>query len=231
VVDAIERFYPGAVNERAGDIADHLRKAGSFADQRRLVHYLTLAAKGALDAAAFEEASRSFRSALSHLMDVDVRERADLLSGLAIAERGLERWDAAFANLQEAFDIYITLGDREMVARSCSALTDAFFWAGHFKDAAETAARGLAYLEADVDSDRARLLASLGQTYATAGCYKPAHAAMGDALNIASQLSDTKLMAGLLGARSVSPRLKPPKEDPRRLIRCNAIPPLSATAK
>jgi predicted ATPase len=231
VVDAIERFFPGAVNERAGDIADHLRKAGSFADQRRLVHYLTLAAKGALDAAAFEEASRSFRSALSHLMDVDVRERADLLSGLAIAERGLERWDAAFANLQEAFDIYITLGDREMVARSCSALTDAFFWAGHFKDAAETAARGLAYLEADVDSDRARLLASLGQTYATAGCYEPAHAAMGDALNIASQLSDTKLMAGLLGARSVSPRLKPPKEDPRRLIRCNAIPPLSATAK
>jgi hypothetical protein len=105
VADAIERLYPGAVNERARDIADHLLKAGSFADHRKLVRYLTLAGKGALDAAAFEEASRSFRLALSHLTDVDVRESADLLAGLAIAERGLERWDAAFANLGEAVEI------------------------------------------------------------------------------------------------------------------------------
>jgi hypothetical protein len=70
-----------------------------------LVHYLTLAGKGALDAAAFEEASRSFRLALSHLTDVDVRERTDLLAGLAIAERGLERWNAAFANLGEAVEV------------------------------------------------------------------------------------------------------------------------------
>src|ERR1700687_2490853 len=54
LADAIERRYPGAVNERAGDIADHLLKAGSFADERRLVHYLTLAGKAALEAAAFE---------------------------------------------------------------------------------------------------------------------------------------------------------------------------------
>ena len=33
VADAIERLYPGAVNERAGEIADHLLKAGSFADR------------------------------------------------------------------------------------------------------------------------------------------------------------------------------------------------------
>ena len=45
VADAIERLYPDAVNERAGEIADHLIKAGSFADDRRLVHYLTLAGK------------------------------------------------------------------------------------------------------------------------------------------------------------------------------------------
>jgi len=105
VADAIERLYPGAVNERARDIADHHLKAGSFADHRKLVRYLTLAGKGALDAAAFEEASRSFRLALSHLTDVDVRERTDLLAGLAIAERGLERWDAAFANLGEVVEV------------------------------------------------------------------------------------------------------------------------------
>ena len=34
VADAIERLYPDAVNERAGEIADHLLKAGSFADEQ-----------------------------------------------------------------------------------------------------------------------------------------------------------------------------------------------------
>ena len=40
VAAAMERLSPGAVNARAGDIVDHLRKAGSFADARKLAHYL-----------------------------------------------------------------------------------------------------------------------------------------------------------------------------------------------
>jgi predicted ATPase len=203
VAIAIEQLYPDAVDERAGDIADHLRKAGSFAERRRLVHYLTLAGKGALEAAAFEEARRSFLSALSHLTDVDVRERADLLASIAFAERGLEHWEAACANLQEALDTYFTLGDREMIARSCTELSVAFVWAGRLQEAIETARRGLTYLEADVSADRARLLAVLGQFHACAGTYEPAHEALTEALDIASQLSDSKLMAGLFGARSV----------------------------
>jgi tetratricopeptide (TPR) repeat protein len=203
VADAIERLHPGVVNERAGDIADHLLKAGSFGDHRRLVYYLTLAGKGALDAAAFAEARRSFHSALSHLTDVDVRERADLLADLATAERGLEHWEAAFTNLQEALEIYITLGDREMIARSCTELAAVFVWDARLEKATETARRGLSYLEADVSADRARLLAVLGQTHAIAGAYEPAHETLEEALNISSQLSDPKLMAGLLGARSI----------------------------
>jgi hypothetical protein len=66
VADAIELVYPGAVNERAGEIADHLIKAGSFVDREKLVRWLTLAGNSALDAAAFEEARRNFHSALSH---------------------------------------------------------------------------------------------------------------------------------------------------------------------
>jgi hypothetical protein len=40
VADAIERLEPGAVDERAGAIAD-LLKAGSVADRQRLVRWLT----------------------------------------------------------------------------------------------------------------------------------------------------------------------------------------------
>ena len=75
VADGIERLYPHAVKEHSAEIADHLLKAASFADDRGLVHYLTLAGKNALEAAAFEEARRSVRS---HQDAADLGERADL---------------------------------------------------------------------------------------------------------------------------------------------------------
>ncbi len=202
VADAIELVYPGAVEERAGEIADHLLKAGSFADRQRLVRWLTLVGKRGLEAAAFDEALRSFRSALSYQGSVDLRDRADLLGSLAMAERGLERWDAAIAHLREVLEIYISLGDREMIGRSFTDLTDAFIWAGRFPEATETARRGLGYLQADISAHRVRLLAPLAQALAAAGVYEPAHEALREALNIASQLSDPKLEARLLGARS-----------------------------
>jgi tetratricopeptide (TPR) repeat protein len=203
VAEAIERLSPGAVNERAGDIADHLLKAGSFADDRRVVQYLTRAGKGALEAAAFEDARRSFRRALAQLTEGDVRERADLLADLAIAERGLEQWEAACTTLQEALDMYITLGDRERIARSCTELTEVFVWASRLQEATDTARRGLASLEADVSAHRARLLAVLGYAQATAGNWEPAHEALREALNIATHLADPKLVARLRGARLI----------------------------
>ena len=203
VADAIERLNASAVNQRAEEIADHLLKAGSFADNRRLVRYLMLAGKTALEAAAFEEATRSFRSALARLTDDDARERADSLGGLAIAERGLEHREAGCTNLQEALDIYVTLDDREMIARSCTELSVIFVWAGHLQEAIETARHGLAYLEGDVSAHRARLLTVLAQIRAAAGDYDRSHESLGEALNIASKLSDPKLLARLLGARSM----------------------------
>jgi predicted ATPase len=203
VAEAIERLYPGAVNQHAGEITDHLLKAGSFAVRQRLVHWLTLAGKGALEAAAFEEARHIFRSALSHQDGVEPEERADLLVSLALAEQGLERWDAVFAHLHEALDIYVSLGDRVMVGKSFTELTGAYNRSGRFEEATRTAQRGLASLEADVRADRARLLASLAQAHSNAARYEPAQEALRDALNIASQLSDPKLEARLLGTRSM----------------------------
>jgi tetratricopeptide (TPR) repeat protein len=203
VADAIERLNPDAVNEGAGEIADHLLKAGSFADRQRLVRCLTLAGKVALEAAAFEEARRSFQSALSHHGAVDPRQRADLLVSLALAERGLDQWDAVLANLREALKIYINLEDREMIVTTFNELTDALFWAGRFQEAAEAASSGLTYLQADISADRARLLASLGQSHGSAGDYEPAQEALRKALNIASELSDRRLEARVLGTRSI----------------------------
>jgi tetratricopeptide (TPR) repeat protein len=120
-----------------------------------------------------------------------------------MAERGLEQWDATLADLGQALEIYLSLGDRKMIGESFTELTDAFIWAGRFHEATETALRGLAYLQADVSADRARLLAALGHVRAATGNYEPAHEALREALSIASQVSDPKLMTRLIGARSV----------------------------
>src|SRR5260370_39207816 len=88
VAAAIEQLYPHAINERAGEVASHLIKAGSFADEQKLVRILTLAANRALDAAAFEEARFSFGVALSHHAAIGTKERSELLASLAIATSG-----------------------------------------------------------------------------------------------------------------------------------------------
>jgi predicted ATPase len=164
VAEAIERLKPDAVNERAGEIADHLLKAGSFVDHQKLLHWLTLAGKRALEAAAFEEARRNFQSALAHEGALHPRQRADSLASLAKAERGLDLWDMVVANLREALDIYVDLGEREAIVRTVNELTDTLLWVGGYREATETGRRGLTYLQADVSADRACLLATLAQT-------------------------------------------------------------------
>jgi len=203
VADAIERLGRGGVNACAGEIADHLLKAGSFADLGKLVRCLARAGESALESAAFEEARRSFRSALSYQSGGDAAERADLLASLAMAELGLEHWDEALANLREVLEIYTKLGDPEIIGRSYTELTDALIWVGRFKEASETARRGLVYLKSDVNANRARLLAALGQSTAATSGYELAYEALGEAFKIASELSDPKLEARILGARSI----------------------------
>ena len=202
VADAIESLYPRLVVERAGEIADHLIKAESFADEQKLIRILKLAGSSALHAAAFEEARRSFQSALSHQGTVNAKERAKLLTNLAIAERGLDQWDAALTHLREVIEIYINLDDHEMIGRSFIELTEALFWVDRFQEAADTAQRGLTYLPTDFRADRVRLLAAFAAACAPAAGYAAADEALREALDIATQLSDPKLEARVLGARS-----------------------------
>jgi tetratricopeptide (TPR) repeat protein len=90
-----------------------------------------------------------------------------------------------------------------MCGKSFIELTDALFWAGRFREAVETARKGLAHLEKDVSADRVRLLADLGQALAEAGAYEPAHEALREALSIASKLSDSQFVPRVFGARSI----------------------------
>jgi tetratricopeptide (TPR) repeat protein len=204
VADAMERINPTAINEHAAEMAHHLLKAGSFVNGQRVVRWLTLAGKAALEAAAFRDAQQSFRSALSQLGPDDLVERAELLTSLATADRGSEQWDLALASLHEALEIYINLGDRQRIGRGFTELTEALRWAGRFQEAIEQARRGLVYLQQDVSAERVYLLAALGEAIVSASAtFEPAAEALNEALDIASRLSDPKLEASVLGARSM----------------------------
>src|SRR5262249_6495468 len=202
VADALERLHPRALGEHAGHIADHLIKAGPLADEGRLVHYLTLDGKAAIEAAAFEAALRSFRSALPHLHDNDRKQRADLLMGVAIAERGLERWETAYAHLGEAFEIYVSLGDREKIAKCGTELTTLLVWGGRFRDATEIVHRALECFGEEVSAQRARLLAVLGSIQGATANWEASAKAHQEALSMASELADPRLIASVFGDRS-----------------------------
>jgi tetratricopeptide (TPR) repeat protein len=119
-----------------------------------------------------------------------------------MAELGLEQWDAALANFREALETYINLGDREMAARRFTELAEACIWVGSSREAAETARRGLNYLEGELSANRVRLLAVLGQALVGSGP-DAAFEALREASSIASKLADPKLEARVLDARSI----------------------------
>jgi hypothetical protein len=106
--------------------------------------------------------------------------------------------------LDEVVEISINLGDREMIGKSFSRLTDALIVAGHFPQAVDAARRrGFAYLEGEVSVDWMRLLDGLSQALAWAEGYEAAHEALKEAMKLASQLADPKLVTRLVGVRSI----------------------------
>src|SRR5262249_12723545 len=133
---------------------------------------------------------------------LEPQARVELLLKLAIAERALNHWDSVVANLHEALEICFRLGDRKTIAWIVNESTDALFRLGRNPEAIALARRGLDFFGVEVSAERARLFATIGWAYKSVGDYQQAREAMRDGLNLASQLSDPKLEAELLGVRS-----------------------------
>jgi tetratricopeptide (TPR) repeat protein len=201
VAEALEKVRAKTLNEHAEEIAHHLVQAGSASDLQRTAHYLSLAGSAALDRAAYETALGNFQSAYSRIDENDARQRADLLYKMAIAERGLGRWDDALVWWNESRRIYIAIGDREAAGRISFRIAQGFVWAGRYEDAANVAGRGLAQLEGAVTRDRALLLATLGMCKAVEGNYRAADEAFSEAFALVEDLSDRSLKSAILSFR------------------------------
>ncbi len=200
VAHAIARLHPRASRERAGDIADHLLKAGDFAQRHELATALLAAGRAALGASAFEQAHRWLASALEHQDDPAVR--AEILSAMAAADHGLGRADEAFVHGSDAIEICVQTGDRELIGRSFVDVVDGLMLARRYRKLVKVALRGLSLLTGDRSAHRVRLLCQVALITAAAGQYEAARDAFAEAMALAQQLGDAALVVRVLSDRA-----------------------------
>jgi len=203
VAEAMERAYTHALEEHAADLAHHLYQAGSAADSEKTAHYLMLAGERAMGAAAFEDALRHYERALSLQPADDRRGRADLLYKRGLALRSLGRWDEALGDWREALAVYEELGDAEAVGHVCRGITVQLLWGARYVEALEVSQRGLVALGDRVSADRCHLLGCAGHSLSLGGQYAAGSSMLAQALAMAEQLGDQRLLWGLLNYKAI----------------------------
>ncbi|MEE8550188.1 MAG: AAA family ATPase [Gemmatimonadota bacterium] len=203
VAEAMELVYAGALEEQAADLAHHLFQAGGVADPQKTVRYLALAGDRALAAAAFEDALRHYESVLSLQPADDRPGRADLLYKRGRSLYRLGRWEDALADWREALVAFEELDEAEAVGRVCGEMYGPLSWSGRSRESLEIGRRGLVALGQRVSADRCRLLASGGVTLSLAGYYTAGDGMVSQALAMAEQLGDQRLIRNVLADKAL----------------------------
>ena len=201
IAAALESLNPTSAKEHAGEISDHLVKAGSFANRAALFRWLVDAGNNALEASAFEEARVGFELALSRVDEADARPRAEILYSLGVAKRGLGRWSEAHILWEQALEIFEALADQESIARTCLQLAEGAAWSGKQRETFATAERLLAKLS-ESSNDRALLLAILALGKLDEDEPDVAREVFTAALAVAEKLPDTGVKGAILAFRS-----------------------------
>jgi len=200
---ALQRLYADRLEERAAEIADHLLAAGTAPEPGETARFLRLAGEHALGASAFEDALRHLERAVVVHPAEDSLGRAEVLSNLGLAHRSLGHIDQAIATWRLALDAFETAGAAEKVGRLCVGVVSQLSWAGRFGEALETASRGLAALGDRPSLHRVRLLSSASSVFSAGGAYQTSRDMLGQALALAEQVSDERLLGGVLYSKLV----------------------------
>jgi class 3 adenylate cyclase/tetratricopeptide (TPR) repeat protein len=195
VADAMERVFGAYADEHATELAHHLFIAGEAADPARAARYLRMAGDRATDAAAYEDALRSYASALNLQPPDDRRAHAELLSQVGLTNLSLGHWDVAMETLGRAVDEFEALGEGQDAGRVCYRMAFLLTWGGHFQEALEVAGRGLTALGGKRTGERASLLAICGVAIAVAGGHDLGGEMLTQAMDVATELGDSVLLA------------------------------------
>ena len=203
VAEALQGFH-GDDPEHAGEIADHLERAGTTADAATTVRYLERAAGRSLESAAYEDAVDRFGRGLALLAAKDHSTRARLLAGLGFAQRGLGSSDEANASWLTALDEIDAGGGAQaaLTAELCLRLGRYLDATGGLDQAVAVLDRGLRAVGLDDTVERSRLLSALGYARTLAGDPRAGTACVDEAASIANALDDDRLRADVLASRT-----------------------------
>jgi class 3 adenylate cyclase/tetratricopeptide (TPR) repeat protein len=200
---AISHLYSDDLEAHAGELAYHLSHAGRSGDRASLVHYLTIAGERAFDAAAFDDAVGYFENGLSLLPAADQLDRARLLERLAMALRGVGRWEDALRTMDEALDRYEALEKVEAIGRLGWAMVYQLVWTARLVEGVQVGRRTLAALGNTVSADKARLLSALAFAISVSGDYVAARAIFDQARTLAEQVGNDRAIADVLHMQTI----------------------------
>lgn len=201
VAAALERAFPGQLDERAADLAHHLLQAREEVEPERLANALLLAGIRALDAAAFPEALRAFEQGVD--LDVNEELRANLWYRLGQARRSLGLWEGAVEAWERALELYEGLGHVDAVGRLCAGIAQQMAWGARWPEAVGIAMRGLAALEGRPGPERCALLAIAGAVFSLAGDHDGGDRMMSEAMELAEGIRVPGLRGGVQTSRAL----------------------------
>ena len=162
------------------------------ADLDRTVSCLTVAGEQALDAGGFDEAQGDFDRALS-LRPAQDHIRAILHLRRGVALRGLDKWDDAIADWNEALVLFRARSDRASIASTCLELALGYTWKMRASESAACARQGLEALSEEPSPERCRLLAQQAWSLSSLVELDAARASLMEALIGAEAIGDDRL--------------------------------------
>jgi tetratricopeptide (TPR) repeat protein/predicted Ser/Thr protein kinase len=198
VAEAIEKVYAEHLNERAAEVAYHLKKAGASADLQKTVHYIQLAGDNAYGMGAAAEALEFYEEALS--LDVSKSDRAQIGYKLGLAFCVIGKFDEALDEWRKALSIYEEINEPELVGDICSEISRRLLFASRLEEAFEISNRGLTALGESVNASRCLLLAASGHVlgYLPALGYELPNGMFEQALEMAETLGEKELEGPIL---------------------------------
>ena len=205
LADALEALRGEAIDESAGDVAQHLVRAAPLADPARTVKALARAGERALAVLGYEDAARSFAQALdvARTGATPPALRLDLLSRLAEARLAAGDDDGARASAVEAARQAQSLGDAARLASAVALASAARSETGQPDHEVIALLEDAERASGDDARLRARVLPPLSrELYFTDRARRLACSAEG--LAQARALGDPGLLAVALGARHLA---------------------------
>jgi tRNA A-37 threonylcarbamoyl transferase component Bud32/tetratricopeptide (TPR) repeat protein len=204
--DALERLRASSLDSHASVLAHHLYQAGAAANRDRTARFMSVAARRALDAAAFEEALEILENLIGLELDESDPILAEVNELRGAALQALRKPELAVASFERAFATYAARHDDGGIVRAARGASTCLLWQGDFK-ATDVLRRGLAAVGPSAIEQHILLRSWLAALQVSPSTVVEGVANMAEALRAAETFGDPYVLTRALAARTFHGRM------------------------